>query len=63
MGDDGGAPRGPSRREVKQREREEGERAQVDGLLEKIAQHGIQSLSAKERRILQRATERKRGGG
>ncbi len=63
MGDDGGASPGPSRRDEKRREREEAERAQVDGLLEKIAQHGLQSLSAKEKRILQRATERKRGGG
>jgi len=34
----------------------------VDAILEKVREHGMQSLSEKEKRILQKATEEQRGG-
>lgn len=46
----------------KQREREEREQAEVDRILAKIAQSGMDSLTRRERRILESATKRKRGG-
>jgi Zn-dependent protease len=37
--------------------------AEIDAILEKIAKHGIGSLTAAEREALSRATERRRGSG
>lgn len=55
-----------SERQRKKREAErraaEDEQAQVDVLLDKIKDQGMQSLSAKERRFLEEATKRARGG-
>jgi hypothetical protein len=52
----------------KQRKRREGEQrrvadeqAEVDRLLDKIREQGMQSLSGKERRFLEEATKRRRG--
>lgn len=48
------------RREEKQRKAKEEESKQIDSILEKIADRGIDSLSMRERRILKRVSERKR---
>lgn len=49
----------PGRREVRRREREAAERAEVDRILAKISCSGMDSLSRAERRVLARATKRK----
>jgi hypothetical protein len=46
----------PTRSEIKQREREEQERAEVDRILEKISTSGMESLTRKERKALERAS-------
>mgnify|MGYP006273910059 CR=1 FL=1 len=50
-----------------QQQRDEQKRAnedqEVDRILDKVREHGLQSLSGAERRTLQRATDRHRGGG
>jgi len=56
------APRGPGKAELKRREREAAEQAEVDRILAKIAAAGMASLSRKEKRTLEEATERKRRG-
>jgi len=54
-----------SGRERKQRAQEaatiQNEQAEVDRLLDKIKDKGMQSLSGKERRFLEEATKRRRG--
>lgn len=55
-------PRGPGRAELKRREKEAREQAEVDRILAKIAQSGMASLSRSEKKALQQATERKRRG-
>ena len=40
--------------------KEQQEQAAVDRILEKVAQHGMHSLSGSEKRVLQRASERMR---
>lgn len=54
-------PKEPSRGEVKRKQREEEEQAEVDGILAKIAGTGMSSLTKAERKALERATERRRG--
>jgi len=49
-----------ARREERRRQREEAERAEVDRILGKIAEGGMESLSRRERRTLDRATKRSR---
>lgn len=49
------------RREAEQRQAAD-EQAQVDRLLDKIKDQGMQSLTAKERKFLEEATKRARGG-
>jgi len=52
-------PAGPTRAEIKAREKAEAEAAEVDRVLEKISQTGIESLTRKEKRVLERASGRK----
>lgn len=54
-------PRGrtPSRRDERRRRREQQEADAVDAILRKIAGSGMESLSAREKRILRRATRKK----
>ena len=47
----------------KEIEREQQIRTRVDGLLEKVSQEGIESLSSEERRFLDRASQRYEGPG
>lgn len=54
------AVRGPSRRERKAEEERQHEAAQVDEILAKIKRSGMESLTAKEKKLLKRATERGR---
>lgn len=56
-----GAAERERRRRAKEAERERAEQAEVDRLLDKIRDHGMQSLSGKERKFLERATKRRRG--
>ena len=57
-------PRRLSRRAVrklrKQAQAEEAEQAHIDAILAKVSAHGMQSLTWRERRVLRKATERKR---
>lgn len=53
---------GPSRRELKAREREAQEQEELDRVLAKIAQAGMDSLTRAERRTLERATKKRREG-
>ena len=53
---------GPSRRELKQQEREQKLQEEIDRVLEKIAKQGMGSLTRAEKKLLQQETERKRGG-
>lgn len=50
---------GPSRAEVKAREKAQAEAAEVDRILEKISREGMGSLSRKEKGILERASGKK----
>jgi Zn-dependent protease len=50
------------RRALRRREREDRERAEVDAILEKVSRQGIGALTARERRILEEASRRRRGG-
>lgn len=50
-------------RQRKQTQRQEASQAEVDRILDKVRDRGLQSLSAKERRVLQRATDEQRRGG
>lgn len=52
----------PSRADRRRREREEREQAEEDRILAKIAASGLDSLTARERRTLQHATDRRRRG-
>lgn len=61
-GDDEEEPRPPSRRELRRREREADERAEVDRILAKIAASGMDSLSGREKSALHRATKKRRRG-
>ncbi len=56
------AEAGPSKRELKQQEREQKHQEEIDRVLEKIAKQGMDSLSRAEKKLLQQETERKRGG-
>lgn len=49
------------KREERRRQREEEEAQEVDRILAKIARSGMDSLTGRERRLLKRATEKKRG--
>ncbi len=51
---------GPSKREIKEHERERKLQQQIDQILEKIAKGGMDSLSRAEKKLLQQETERKR---
>ncbi|MEX2386861.1 MAG: rhomboid family intramembrane serine protease, partial [Phycisphaeraceae bacterium] len=64
----GGSPHGPSlrerwdqKRQQRQRQQQASEEAEVDRILEKVKTQGLQSLTAREKKTLSRATERKRG--
>lgn len=50
---------GPTRAEVKAREKAQAEAAEVDRILEKISRGGMESLSRKEKGILERASGKK----
>jgi len=52
-------PVGPSKADLKRREREEAEAAEVDRILGKIATQGMQSLSRAERNTLERVRKKK----
>ncbi|GIK18271.1 MAG: hypothetical protein DYG93_11330 [Leptolyngbya sp. PLA2] len=56
-------PEEPSRADERRRQREAEEQAEVDRILAKISEQGMDSLTRAERKALQRATERKRTGG
>jgi hypothetical protein len=49
-----------SRRLRREREVEHAEQAAIDRILQKVSDHGMQSLTGGERRTLKRATERQR---
>lgn len=53
---------GPSKREVRRRQREAEEQAEIDRILAKISATGMGSLTGKEKRALRRASERARQG-
>lgn len=55
-------PRGPSKKELKQRERERVDQEELDRVLAKIADEGMDSLSRAERRTLERATKKRQEG-
>ncbi len=55
-------PKGPSKKEIKQLEREASEQEELDAVLAKIAATGMDSLSKGERRILERATKKRQQG-
>ncbi|MBL0920687.1 MAG: hypothetical protein IBJ10_01015 [Phycisphaerales bacterium] len=55
--------RGPTRSQRKQAEREQQVQVELDRILAKIAASGMGALSAKEKKALRDATERKRRGG
>ena len=61
-GDDEPAPKGPSKKELKEREREEAEQAELDRVLEKIAKTGMDSLTKSERKTLESATKKRQKG-
>ncbi|XHC24450.1 site-2 protease family protein [Phycisphaerales bacterium ac7] len=48
-----------SKKELKQREREAAEQAELDRVLEKISVSGLESLSASERRVLAKQTKKR----
>jgi len=52
--------KGPSKREQKRQERERAEQEELDRLLGKIAENGMQSLSRRERKWLDRMSAKKR---
>lgn len=56
------APVRPSRREQRRREREAAEQVELDRVLAKIGDSGMASLTRTERRLLERATRRRRRG-
>ncbi|MFA9479393.1 rhomboid family intramembrane serine protease [Phycisphaerales bacterium AB-hyl4] len=65
----GGSREGPTlaerwaqKREAKRRQQQLDEEAEVDRILEKVKQQGLQSLTGAEKKTLSRATQRKRGG-
>lgn len=45
----------------RKRQKSEADEAAVDKILDKVREHGLQSLSAREKKILKNATDRKRG--
>lgn len=55
-------PKGPTKKELKQREQEVSEQEELDAVLAKIAASGMESLSKGERRILERATKKRQQG-
>ena len=48
-----------SKKELKQREREAAEQAELDRVLEKISVSGMDSLNASERRLLAKQTKKR----
>ncbi len=52
-------PRGPSRGELRQRDQERADAAELDRILAKIADHGMQSLTGAEKRTLERLRKKK----
>ena len=57
-----GKPTRTERRQEREAKKLKEEMHQVDGILEKIAKSGIGSLSSSEKKLLERATERKKQG-
>ncbi len=55
-------PKGPTKKEIKEREREASEQEDLDAVLAKIASSGMDSLTKGERRILERATKKRQQG-
>lgn len=55
--------RGPSKAQLKRQKREEADQAELDRILERIAKEGMASLTRKERRFLQGASEQRRKSG
>ena len=47
---------------ARESERDDAERAKVDAILEKVSREGIGSLSSAEKKILDEASRRNRGG-
>jgi stage IV sporulation protein FB len=60
--DDESEPAGPSRAERKQQERDERDAEELDRLLAKISESGMDSLSGAERRRLDRLSKKRRSG-
>lgn len=60
--DEDDEPAGPSRAEAKRHEREQAEAVEIDRILAKIGDGGMDSLSRKERLLLEKATKKKQGG-
>jgi hypothetical protein len=56
------APRGPGRWQRRQQESRR-DTAEVDRILTKVKEHGLHSLSRREKKILQKATEKQRRAG
>lgn len=54
--------RGPTKRELRAKQKAEEDERRLDELLDKIREHGMQSLSKKERATLERLSKEKRGG-
>lgn len=61
-GDDEPEPKGPSKKELKERAREEAEKEDLDRVLEKIAKTGMDSLTKSERKTLESATKKRQKG-
>jgi len=51
------------RQQEKEQRQRDTEQAEVDAILDKVRQHGIQSLSKREKKVLQRETDRQRRTG
>ncbi len=62
MEEESPAQRRARERRQREREREAKEQAEEDRILAKIAAQGMQSLTRAEKRVLKKATERRRGG-
>jgi membrane associated rhomboid family serine protease len=57
------SPRRKHKRLQRRLQQTEEEEAEVDRILDKVRQHGLQSLNRREKKVLNRATERSRQGG
>jgi len=55
--------RGPSKAELRQRDQERADAAELDRILAKIADHGMQSLTGGEKRTLERVRKKKARSG